>query len=264
MTYIYCDSIQNVIFLDGHASHTTNLEFLQICKNSNKNIKVVVFPAGQTATLQPLDESVFGGVKGRWRRHIRDLNVGWHKDLPHLSRNTFPHHLVALFGACKLSETLRSGFLQTGLSPFSPQKIRATVSLVSVVGIFPPSPEFTSPKRRIMAALKEMRDSPDEIAVIMDEVDRFSAGMSPAKFAAQAYKTSLIQPCPPKRARKEARMSTKAGEIMTDSGRMKFLEERLAAKAKEAEEKTVSKSNMVSVPKKAPQAKKPKSSRDVL
>ena len=55
-----------------------------------------------------------------------------------------------------------------------------------------------------------------------------------------------------------------AGDIMTDSGRIKFLEERLAAKAKEAGGKTVSKNSMVSVPRKASQAKKPKSSRDFL
>ena len=104
--------LQNVIFVDGHSSHVNNLEFLLACKkdNSGRDIKVVMFPAGQTFTLQPLDKSVFGGVKKRWCQCIRLLSAGCSSGLPDLCRNTFPQHLLKLFEACRFAETLESGF----------------------------------------------------------------------------------------------------------------------------------------------------------
>ncbi|OWA55055.1 hypothetical protein BV898_19440 [Hypsibius exemplaris] len=54
---------KNVIFLDGHFSHIYYLSFLETCAASDRDIKILVFPAGQTEKLQPLNKCVFGGVK---------------------------------------------------------------------------------------------------------------------------------------------------------------------------------------------------------
>lgn len=233
---IDCLFLQNVIFVDGHSSHIHNLEFLLACQESTKSVKVVVFPSGQTATLQPLDKSVFGGMKKRWRQHIRLLTAGWHDGLPDLDRNSFPFHLVKLFDACRLSDTLRSGFQQTGIYPFSTDIIRTTVPHANQpIAVQPP--EFASPKRRIHAALSEIAPSHPDIPLFLAEVDRIGKGLSSAEFAAATYQSALVHKAPLKMPRKTTRSSHPTGAILTGSLHMEYLRQRAETKAREVDEK---------------------------
>ena len=106
---------------------TLTTTFLKACIESGKDIQVVCFPSGQTATLQPLDKSVFGSIKTHWRQHLQALGQGVFAGLPPLERNTFPQHLIRLFQESKFELLLPSGFHDTGLYPYNPQLILDTV-----------------------------------------------------------------------------------------------------------------------------------------
>ena len=70
---------QNVIFVDGHFSHVSNLLLVQHCQEyfveSGKRVEVFCLPSGQTNQLQPFDVSVFGGVKKKWRGYLRAMHL---------------------------------------------------------------------------------------------------------------------------------------------------------------------------------------------
>ncbi|OWA55557.1 hypothetical protein BV898_19941 [Hypsibius exemplaris] len=119
-----------VIFMAGHSSHLFNLGFLDVCMQSNCEIKIVVFPAGQTGKLKPLDVCVFGGVKYKWRRHLEQLHLNT-EGYDQLTRNTFPAHLNILWSKLNLRDSLQSGFQKTGLFPFDPKVIQETVHIVA-------------------------------------------------------------------------------------------------------------------------------------
>ena len=63
--------------MDGHYSHVNNLELILRAKEESQDgkiIRMVCFPAGLTHILQPLDVSVFGGVKKKWADYLRDFS----------------------------------------------------------------------------------------------------------------------------------------------------------------------------------------------
>jgi len=139
---------------------------------------------------------------------------------------------------------------QTELSPFSSTVIRNTVKKPNILSVSPRAADSASSKRRIKAALAKIRDdSPSEIDAILQQVDVYGSGLTPGKFAAASYQSSLIQCAPPKRAKRTVHMSTAAGEIMTDSGRIQWLADKQAAKAQHKEgEKAAKKSKSLAKP----------------
>ena len=72
-------ALQNVVFFDGHTSHANNIELIRLVLEyetlSGNAVRVVCFPSGQTSRLQPLDVSVFGGLKKNWSDYLRDMHV---------------------------------------------------------------------------------------------------------------------------------------------------------------------------------------------
>ena len=69
---------QNVIFFDGHYSHSRNKEFRHLVESCGKDIVSVKLPSGMTDLLQPLDVGLFGPLKKSWNDYLRDsrLSVG--------------------------------------------------------------------------------------------------------------------------------------------------------------------------------------------
>ena len=64
---LFVSVLQNVLFVDGHFSHISNLLLVQHCQEiltqTGKRVEIFCLPAGQTNKLQPFDVSAFGGVK---------------------------------------------------------------------------------------------------------------------------------------------------------------------------------------------------------
>ena len=96
--------LQNVIFVDGHSSHTNNLDLLLECNASGRDIKSMCLQAGQTSKLQPLDKCVFGGIKSRWYAHLRILHTNSVNDLPEVWLLSNRHSIVYF----KLSHELKN------------------------------------------------------------------------------------------------------------------------------------------------------------
>ncbi|XP_021708727.1 tigger transposable element-derived protein 6-like [Aedes aegypti] len=104
-----------LLLLDGHASHTKNLEFLDKAKRSH--VTVVSMPSHCSHRLQPLDVSFMGPLKTNLSQVIEKylkMNPGKVITLNEIS---------ALFGKAYLRSTSASvavnGFNKTGIAPFN-------------------------------------------------------------------------------------------------------------------------------------------------
>lgn len=104
-----------LLLLDGHASHTKNLEFLDKAKRSH--VTVVSMPPHCSHRLQPLDVSFMGPLKTNLSQVIEKylkMNPGKVITLNEIS---------ALFGKAYLRSTSASvavnGFNKTGIAPFN-------------------------------------------------------------------------------------------------------------------------------------------------
>lgn len=60
------DRSPHILFLDGHSSHTYNLDFIELMKVNN--VYPVVFPPHTTHWLQPADKAFFKSLKSNWTR----------------------------------------------------------------------------------------------------------------------------------------------------------------------------------------------------
>jgi len=60
------NSNPHILFLDGHSSHTYNLEFIDMMKANN--VHPVVLPPHTTHWLQPADKAFFKSLKSHWTK----------------------------------------------------------------------------------------------------------------------------------------------------------------------------------------------------
>ena len=142
--------------MDGHHSHVLNAQLLRLCLNFNltksgKEVQLVCFPTGQTDKLQPLDNCPFGSMKPKWIAYKDDSRIDPEFQVmfglktqqfsvdqfirSQVTKNNFPYHLSLLCNnkagkhSFNFENTLKSGFKNTGIYPFDPVVIRATVDV---------------------------------------------------------------------------------------------------------------------------------------
>lgn len=76
--------LQNLIVVDGHFSHTNNMQLVMAAEEQavfEKEIELICLLSGQTHILQPLDVSVFGCVQKRWADYLRHFSFKPSKDV---------------------------------------------------------------------------------------------------------------------------------------------------------------------------------------
>lgn len=102
-----------LLILDGHASHTKNLEFLELARDNC--VTVISLPPHCTHRLQPLDVSLMGPLKTYYNKAIEKF---------HRITNGQPVrqvNIAALFGEAykkaAVAETAENGFRQCGIYP---------------------------------------------------------------------------------------------------------------------------------------------------
>nr|XP_029713551.1 tigger transposable element-derived protein 6-like [Aedes albopictus] len=104
-----------LLLLDGHASHTKNLEFLEKAKRSH--VTVVSLPPHCSHNLQPLDVSFMGPLK----TNLSQASEQFLKKYP--GKVITLNELSELFGKAYLRSTSASvavnGFRKTGIAPFN-------------------------------------------------------------------------------------------------------------------------------------------------
>ena len=115
------DGLSRILMLDGHITHTYNLEFLELMKS--RNFEVICFPAHTTHWLQAADKSFFRSFKHQWNEHGKPLvrNSGG----GHLSKAQFFEVFTPAWNAAAKPETAIAGFRGTGTWPVSFEAIPA-------------------------------------------------------------------------------------------------------------------------------------------
>ena len=164
-----------LLILDGHASHTKNMQAIEFC-NANE-ITIVCLPSHTTHALQPLDRSFFGPFKV----HYKHAFNSWIRQNPGIAF-TKPHFGTILRDAWNKSaipENAINGFKVCGIFPFNPDNVpshlfapneaaeASDISDTNIAKELLPSPKKTvSPTRRglqnsfVVTAIAPLATSP--------------------------------------------------------------------------------------------------------
>ena len=110
---------KKVLIGDNLRSHLS-LEVIQLC--GENDIEFVCLPAYTTDKMQPLDVSVFGPGKEKWRQLLRALRE-MDPNAKALNKYDFPAMLKQLVEACNAEQNLPPGFMKYGLYPINENKV---------------------------------------------------------------------------------------------------------------------------------------------
>lgn len=102
-----------LLILDGHVSHTKNLEFIDLARENH--VTVVSLPPHCTHRLQPLDVAFMGPLKLHYSRAIEKFHRET-KGQP-VKQNNISALFAEAYGKTAKQATAENGFRRTGLYP---------------------------------------------------------------------------------------------------------------------------------------------------
>ncbi|XP_017473048.1 PREDICTED: uncharacterized protein LOC108364016 [Rhagoletis zephyria] len=103
-----------LLILDGHTSHTRNIEIIELARNNH--IHILSIPPHSSHKIQPLDKTFMGPLKKYLTEEIRCWAINNAKALTHFD-------IIELFGRSYMKtqtgEIAVKGFSSTGICPFN-------------------------------------------------------------------------------------------------------------------------------------------------
>ncbi|EIW73228.1 hypothetical protein TREMEDRAFT_25048 [Tremella mesenterica DSM 1558] len=133
---------RRLLFLDGADPHV-KVEFLELCWS--RNIVVIIFPAGLTGELQPLDVDFFNHLKRTFFNQLDDYQRG--SCLSRAAKGMFWRwHQVAWKGTMQDNQ-IKAAWRKAGLWPLDPEVMGAVDLPTSSIPPIPttPPPQGSSP-----------------------------------------------------------------------------------------------------------------------
>ncbi|KAI4469576.1 hypothetical protein MML48_1g06319 [Holotrichia oblita] len=108
-----------VLVLDGHASHCTSVELLELADAND--VVLICLPSHTTHFLQPLDRAVFKSLKSNFYNGCRN----WIRTNPgrQIKRSQFGNLLSQSWGISATQNNAIAGFKAMGICPFNSEAI---------------------------------------------------------------------------------------------------------------------------------------------
>ena len=107
-----------ILFMDGHASHI-NLQVIRLARECR--VILLCLPSHTTHALQPLDVGVYGPLKGRWGKILKEYKMETCAAV--VDKTEFPGLLEKLWEESFEAKHLKAGFHKAGLCPLSTENI---------------------------------------------------------------------------------------------------------------------------------------------
>ena len=114
-----------VLFVDGHASHTSLMETSSLCEDYQ--VILYCLTAHSSHLIQPLDQAFFGAIKRAWTNALRQF-VAKHGEAVGL--DTFCQVFRPVWRAAITAENAMSSFSASGIFPFNPNRVLNSGKLV--------------------------------------------------------------------------------------------------------------------------------------
>lgn len=123
--HVLYPGLRALVYLDRLGSHTTKRLLKTI---EGKMVSLVLFPAGTTQFLQPLDDAVFALFKTKLRMH-RDELLTANPLNTLMAQQTLLKAMMLALRESLVPGPIKASFRNTGIYPWNPEKIRATARL---------------------------------------------------------------------------------------------------------------------------------------
>ena len=107
-----------ILFMDGHASHI-NLQVIRLAREHG--VILLCLPSHTTHALKPLDVGVYGPLKGRWGKILKEYKMETCAAV--VDKTEFPGLLEKLWEESFEAKHLKAGFRKAGLCPLSTDNI---------------------------------------------------------------------------------------------------------------------------------------------
>ena len=130
-----------ILFMDGHASHI-NLELIRLARD--RGVILFCLPSHTTHALQPLDVGVYGPLKSRWGKILKEYKMETCAAV--VDKTEFPGLLERLWEESFEAKHVKAGFRKAGLCPLTTEAITKSSFAPSLPHTLPP-PESQSPKK---------------------------------------------------------------------------------------------------------------------
>ena len=130
-----------ILFMDGHTSHI-NLELITLARD--RGVILFCLPSHTTHALQPLDVGVYGPLKSRWGKILKEYKMETCAAV--VDKTEFPGLLKKLWEESFEAKHLKVGFRKAGLCPLTTENISKSSFAPSLPHILPPHEPQTPTK----------------------------------------------------------------------------------------------------------------------
>ncbi|XP_025406548.1 uncharacterized protein LOC112680606 [Sipha flava] len=102
-----------IVFLDSHKSHLS-LHLSKFCQEHG--LILISLNSNSTHILQPLEIAIFGPLKGRWKRIVKQWRLDNEKEI---TKSDIPQALSQIINDAGMEKNIQSGFHVISLYPFN-------------------------------------------------------------------------------------------------------------------------------------------------
>lgn len=226
--------LRALVYLDRLGSHTTKRLMKTV---EGKLVSLILFPAGTSQFLQPLDDAVFGLFKTKLRMHRDQLLTANPLDKQMAQQTLLKAMMLALHESLTPAP-IKASFSNTGIYPWNPEKILATARLAY------PDPNYVDPElpeetQMVITAIQTASPQGEQVVLSEFRRHRLEQGriytLEELDRHEQAYRDKKAAEAADKRAKAQARAEAAAERQRKKQERQQQREEARSARKRRLE-----------------------------